>query len=185
MGCTGRIPFRRFPAVAGPLVLSLTLLLTLFAATGCSGVSATSAPDVRTETAWKVTLTSFETAEDLSGTQTAQHYDGTSTTSDLAKKPAEGKTFLLVTLVVEKMKPGTAAFRWEDVRVEDAQGNAYARLANDTFLESFGYHRIKSTDLTLGRNEGTACFEIPKTAASGPLVLVHTGADGETRMTLR
>ena len=185
MGCTSRIPFHRFPSVAGPLALLSILLLTLSMGSGCSNAAATTAPDVRTETAWEVTLTAFETTEDLSGTQTAQHYDGTSTTSDLAKKPAEGQTFLLVTLVVEKMKPGTGAFRWDDVRVEDAQGNAYVRLANDTFLESFGYHRIKSTDLTLGRNEGTACFEIPKAAASGPLVLVHTGADGETRMTLR
>ncbi len=182
MGCIRSFPVHRIPAVAA---ISFGLLLLLSTAAGCSSVSATPAPDIRTESAWKVTLSAFETAEDLSGTQTAQHYDGTSTTSDLAKRPTEGHTFLLVTLVVEKMKPGAEAFHWDDVRVEDAEGNVYVRLANDSFLESFGYHRIKSTDLTLGRNEGTACFEIPKAAASGPLVLVHTGADGETRISLR
>jgi hypothetical protein len=169
-----------------PMTTSLAMALALIlSACTPSAPPATKAPEIHTEKNWQVGATSFETATDLNGTKTAQQYDGTTTTTDLAKRPEAGYTYLLVELVVEKMIPGSPAFRWSDVRVMDAEGNAYGRLANDTFLESFGFHRIKSTDLTLGRNEGYACFEIPESSADGPLVLVHVGDDGETRIVLK
>lgn len=171
---------RSFSSVACTVALVL-----LGSACTPSAPPATKAPEIHTEKNWQVGATSFETATDLDGTKTAQQYDGTTTTTDLAKRPEAGYTYLLVELVVEKMIPGSPAFRWSDVRVLDAEGNAYGRLANDTFLESFGFHRIKSTDLTLGRNEGYACFEIPESSADGPLVLVHAGDDGETRIVLK
>jgi len=153
----------------------------------CAAPSATPtpAPDVRTETDWTLTLLSHESADDLSGTKAAVLYDGQKVDTTYAQKPESGNTFLLVEIGVVKNKAGAAAFRWADVRVEDGSGNSWSRMANDTFLENFNFPRVKSTDLTFGTNDGFICFEIPKSAAAGPLYLVHETAAGMTRLALR
>ncbi len=184
---------RRTPT-APILALAAALLLGGCAAptatpTAWDGPPPTAAPsgadDVRTETAWNLAVVSAEAAADLKGTRAYTQYDGTTSETPIEQKPASGSTFLLLELVVEKKQAGAPAFSWKDVRVEDGAGGSWSRMANDTFLESFGFPRVKSTDLTFGRNEGFVCFEIPESAAKGALHLVHEGSDGRTRLWLR
>jgi hypothetical protein len=76
-------------------------------------------------------------------------------------------------MVIEKTQAGAAAFSWSCLYVEDSAGNRYLRSDKDSFLESYGYGRIKSTDLTLGTNEGYICFEIPTSASEDKMTLKY------------
>jgi hypothetical protein len=177
---------RRIRARALLAPLAALLLLGLAAcATPTTTPPPSPLPDVRTETDWNLALLSHETADDLRATQAAVLYDGEKVDVSFTRKPGTGNTFLLLEIRVEKTRAGAPAFRWADVRVEDAAGNAWSRLDNDTFLTNFNFPRVPSTDLTFGTNEGFVCFEIPESAAAGPLALVHETGTGRTRIVLR
>jgi N-acetylglutamate synthase-like GNAT family acetyltransferase len=92
------------------------------------------------------------------------------------EKPGEGNTFLLLELVTEKVKSGASKFEWEKVYALDSP--------NDTFLESFNFGRIKSTDLTFEKNERFICFEISRQSAKGKLYLVYNSSEGENHIQL-
>ena len=134
---------------------------------------------------WGIQVKSSQVAGDLSETQTVQQYDGGVTQETVESEPGEGNVYLLLELAIEKQASDAASFEWKKLSVQDAAGNRYARMENDTFLESFGYSRIKSIDLTLGKNEGYACFEIPEESAAGDLVLVYEDTQGENGIKIR
>jgi hypothetical protein len=100
------------------------------------------------------------------------------------EKPGEGNTFLLLELVTEKVKSGASKFEWEKVYALDSAGNKFYRHPNDTFLESFNFGRIKSTDLTFEKNERFICFEISRQSAKGKLYLVYNSSEGENHIQL-
>jgi hypothetical protein len=144
------------------------------AATGASGRTATSEY-------WSVTINKAEIAGSLSGTIDAIQYNGDVQHSDITKTPQDGKQFVVLNLTIEKTKNGKAVFSWKAAALEDAEGNRYNRLENDSFLENVSREpRLKATDLTLGSETGYACFETPE--GIGALWFVHDGAGGEIRL---
>ena len=88
--------------------------------------------------------------------------------------------YLLVLLNIDKAQAGKEKFLWSDLSVVDADGNAYTRMANDTFLETHGLPRVKATDLSIGNNHGYICFEVPATVDASMLTLVYS-AEGSAQ----
>jgi hypothetical protein len=130
---------------------------------------------------WSVTINEAEITDSLSGTVDAIQYNGDIQHSDITKTPQNGKQFVVLNLTIKKTKNGKAVFSWKDVALEDAEGNRYSRLENDSFLENVDRGpRLKATDLTLGSETGYVCFETPE--GVGTLWLAHNGAGGEIRL---
>ena len=134
---------------------------------------------------WQVVLNNWEIATDLRGTQLIQQYNGDVTQIQYQEVPSEGHTFLLVSLTIEKQVPGPATFKWEELTIIDENGAAYARHPNDTFLSNYNFPRIKSTDLTFGKEEGFICFEIPLDVSAGKLTLTYTSHDERVQIPLQ
>ena len=175
---------KRFTLV---LVLCCVLMLT-----GCSGDTpvdppATANPLENTavkDSIFRIEVLSCRLTDSLSTTQSVVQYDGQTQLVPHEQTPGEGNAFLIIELVVEKQKPGAGSFRWTDVSVIDANGKVYSRHPNDTFLELYGFPRMKSTNLNFGRSEGYICFEITKDSAAKALSLVYATEDGETQVVL-
>lgn len=142
-----------------------------------------SAPDEQ-EGPWRITVLGCQATDTLNGTQESLQYSGENVTTDIEEKAGEGNAFVLLSLKIEKTQSGAPAFAWEKLTVEDEGGNGYHRCENDSFLENYGYERIKSTDLTLGVNEGYICFELPIEAAQGMLTLVYESETETLRIPL-
>lgn len=159
----------------------LVSLLGLFCAAFLSGCGAASGklPASATIGVWNLTVSNLLVAENLLAEQSSVQYSGEAVQSKIQETPDEGNVFVLVTLTIEKQQAGAAAFTWDHLWVQDADGNKYARMENDSFLESYGYVRQNSTNVTLGKNEGSICFELPKQQASGKLTLCYD-SDGAT-----
>lgn len=159
----------------------LVSLLCLFCAALLSGCSAAGGKLPASETigVWSLTVTNLLVTKDLQAEQSSVQYSGETIQSKIQEMPDEGNVFVLVTLTLEKQQAGAATFVWDQLWVQDADGNKYARMENDSFLESYGYARQNSTDLTLGKNEGSICFELPEQQASGKLTLCYE-SDGTT-----
>ncbi len=134
---------------------------------------------------WQITLKSHELLNEISSIENSVLYDGTVQETPHYDAPTEGQIFLLLSLNLNKAQAGNNPFSWDDLSVEDAQGQTYARLANDSFIENHSYSRLPSTDLALGENDGYICFEIAADAAEGALYLVHQSAEGENRLQIK
>ena len=65
---------------------------------------------------------------------------------------------MLIKIIAEK-KEGSETIAWTDFHVVDSSGNTYPRLY-DSFLEDFGFKRMKGTTLSFGKNEGWIAFEV-------------------------
>lgn len=135
--------------------------------------------------AWTIMLEKWEIADDLKGTESALQYNGDITEIQINESPSDGNTFLLVELTIEKQKSGASSFVWKDLFVLDEQGKTYFRHPNDTFLENYNFPRIKSTDLTIGKNKGFICFEIPKSITNDKLFLVYESPEGVVQIPLK
>ena len=134
---------------------------------------------VESEPAWSITVVDSQIVEAFSGTENSMQYNGENISTEIQETPGEGNEFLLMEMEIEKVQAGASAFSWDQLYVEDGSGNQYQRCANDSFLENYGYARIKSTDLTLGTYEGYICFEVPAGTDVGTLTL-HYESDEET-----
>jgi hypothetical protein len=159
----------------------LVSLLGLFCAAflfGC-GAAGGKLPASEAIGVWNLTVSNLLVTEDLLAEQSSVQYSGEAVQSKIQETPKEGNVFVLLTLTIEKQQAGAAAFVWNQLWIQDASGNKYARMENDSFLESYGYTRQNSTDLTLGKNEGSICFELPKQKASDKLMLCYK-SDGTT-----
>ena len=177
-------------ALIKKLLLITIWIIFLCSLPACSAVGNLTAKEINTQSnqpnyTWSIILKNSETTDDLNTTQAAVQYNGDTVQVSYREKPGDGNTFLLVELVIEKKKSGASKFEWEKVYVLDSAGTKFYRHENDTFLEIFNFNRIKSTDLTFGKNEGFICFEIPKQAAKGKLYLIYDSPEGENRIKLK
>jgi hypothetical protein len=131
---------------------------------------------------WTIQIRRWESAKQLKTTRAIEHYNGNIDFVPQEEKPREGFVFLLVELVLEKKNSGPSAFFWERLFIEDAKTNRYSRLSNDTFIETYGFHRIKAVSLNFGKNEGYACYEIPESEANNKVTLVYDGTERVIRI---
>jgi hypothetical protein len=174
------------------IIASLILCLTFLAACSSNGEllspsKAASQPisaTVAQNGPWRVTVLGSETRDTLSGSQNALQYNGENVSTEIRETPVAGNVFLLLNIKIEKAQPGSSAFSWKKLYIADGSGNKYARCDNDSFLESYGYKRIKSTDLTLGDNDGFICFEIPSGLKTNGLTLNYVSDDGDISIKL-
>jgi hypothetical protein len=158
---------------------AISIFFALAFITSLPACSRTSEAPSATETigVWRLTLIETLITDDLQTELSSVQYSGESLQSQINETPNLGMVFVLVQLIVEKEQTGAAVFFWDRLLIEDAQGNTYMRLENDTFLESYGFKRQRSTDLTLGKNEGYLCYELPLDAISGKLTLRYESDD--------
>jgi hypothetical protein len=170
-------------------VLLISILITLtFSITSCSGDTvdkATQISSISVDDTWSISIKKWEIADDLKGTESAMQYNGDVTQIEINETPTAGNTFLLIDLSIEKQKTGSASFVWKNFYIQDNAENKYFRYPNDTFLENYHFPRIKSTDLTIGKNEGFICIEIPKSISKEQLTLTYTSSEGEISIPLR
>jgi hypothetical protein len=143
----------------------------------CSNTRSINSNIDQSEFPWSIQVLKWEIAQDLKGSQSIQQYNGDVTQLQFNDKPAEGKSFLLLELIVEKQISGSSTFYWQDLTIIDADGNSYSRMENDTFLQNYNFPRLKSTDLTLGTNKGFIAFEIPTEVVKNGLKLVYSSPD--------
>jgi len=129
--------------------------------------------------AWTISVLKWEITDNLEATESVLQYNGDVTINQLEEKPSDGFTFLLIKLEITKVKPGSSAFIWKNLYISDSDGNKYQRLSNDTFLDNYNLPRIKSTDLTLGSNEGYICVEIPNSVKDENLSISYESTDGK------
>ncbi len=134
---------------------------------------------------WQIGLEEYQLHSELNSTVSSTLYDGTVQETPHHDAPSEGQMFLLLKLNLNKAQAGNNPFSWDDLSIEDAQGQSYARLANDSFIENHAYSRLPSTDIALGENNGYICFEITAEAAEGALYLVHQATEGENRLQIK
>ena len=156
-----------------------------FAGLCACGGAGKNAPVTATIGDWNLTSAGYELKENLQSVTNTEQYTGESVENQISQSPDPGNVFVLVHMIVEKKQAGAAVFEWDCLSVQDADGNNYYRMANDSFLENFGYVRLKSTDLTLGKNDGYICFQIPKEAASKQLSLCYQTEEGSCNIKLR
>ena len=151
------------------ILLSIILLLS-----GCG--LGNSSSDIKKEfdiDGFLITVKDYILEDDLSGTTDSVQYDGAIQKIEYEQKASDGKVFLLLNIKVEKQQGENKNFTWDDVYIRDSKDNKYPRHDNDTFLENYGFERIKSIDLNFGANEGYACFEISKDLSKKGLVFVY------------
>jgi hypothetical protein len=127
---------------------------------------------------WTITVDRWEISDALNATQSVMQYNGVATNIQYEEKPADGHTFLLMRLTIEKQSAGPSTFQWDQLYVVDGAGHQTQRHPNDTFLANYNLLRIKSTDLVIGRNEGYLCFEIPLSASYDDLILTYESGEG-------
>jgi|GEM_PF-1105786 len=157
----------------------------LIAACSSGDTQGTASQDSQQTYDWAIVLVSSKTADALNATKDVPKYNGDISQETVESKPREGCVYLLLKLEIQKQASGAANFEWKKLSIQDSSGNSYQRMENDTFLETFGYSRIKSTDLTLGKNEGFVCFEIKKESAAGGLELIYEDPQGENRIKIQ
>ena len=133
---------------------------------------------------WDISLLSFETVDSLSGSELAVQYGGDAVQVENHNDPADGMTFAMVELLIQKTEDAVLPFQWSGVYLETDDGIKIDRMENDTFLTNYNIPRIKSIDLTFGENSGVACYEIPNDL-KGDLFFVCMIGEDEVRIKLK
>lgn len=135
---------------------------------------------------WQIELRESAIAEMLHTDEGVQQYSGEVLNVPHDNAPSEGNVFLILTLTVKKAAVGAGGFDWAKLCVKDADGNAYARMEDDSFLSVHTYRRMQGTKLAIGENKGSICFEIPEAAAQGALWLEYdAGDEGVNRLSIQ
>lgn len=153
------------------LIVATAILFVLTAcggptATGGTQKSSSSATTVnQAELEWKITVDAAEKVKNLASSQAIAQYNGGKTNVNYSETPDAGKEFLLVKLTVKKQAVGKSTFSWKDCYVTDENGNKYQRMQDDTFLEHYGFKRLKAVDITIGENTGYICVQVDEKAA--------------------
>jgi len=140
----------------GIKVLAFLCCLLLFAAPAAAQ---------ETDFHWEMQLLHWETAASLEATEAITTYEGDINTAVHTDAPAEGCVYLLVKLSIAKTAAGGEGFQWDKLYAQDAQGSRYARMDNDTFLETYGFRRLPATEIRIGNKTGFIAFEVPIDAA--------------------
>lgn len=166
------------------LLLQIGLLSALFSLSlGCAAQAkapAAVATEADSSLIWQISVVESEITANISSTKAFVEYGGDVNQVSYSDQPSEGNVYLLVLANIDKNQPGKEKFVWSELSVLDADGNAYARMDNDTFLETHGLPRIKSTDLSIGNNHGYVCFEVPASSDFSKLTLVYA-AEGSAQ----
>jgi len=168
------------------LIAIFTTLLALIAgcATQANVPAATATPETDQSLVWNITIVESELTSNIASTKAFVEYGGEVNEVSFSDQPAEGKSYLLVLLNIDKNQPGKEKFLWSELSVVDAEGTAYLRHENDTFLELHGLPRIKATDLSIGNNHGYICFEVPSSVDASQLSLVYAKEDSAQKIAL-
>ena len=165
-------------------LLLIGLLSALFSLSlGCAAQAkapAAAATEADSSLIWQISVVESEITANISSTKAFVEYGGDVNQVSYSDQPSEGNVYLLVLANIDKNQPGKEKFVWSELSVLDADGNAYARMDNDTFLETHGLPRIKSTDLSIGNNHGYVCFEVPASSDFSKLTLVYA-AEGSAQ----
>ena len=166
------------------LLLQIGLLSALFSLSlGCAAQAkapTAAATEADSSLIWQISVVESEITANISSTKAFVEYGGDVNQVSYSDQPSEGNVYLLVLANIDKNQPGKEKFVWSELSVLDADGNAYARMDNDTFLETHGLPRIKSTDLSIGNNHGYVCFEVPASSDFSKLTLVYA-AEGSAQ----
>lgn len=165
-------------------LLQIGLLSALFSLSlGCAAQAkapTAAATEADSSLIWQISVVESEITANISSTKAFVEYGGDVNQVSYSDQPSEGNVYLLVLVNIDKNQPGKEKFVWSELSVLDADGNAYARMDNDTFLETHGLPRIKSTDLSIGNNHGYVCFEVPASSDFSKLTLVYA-AEGSAQ----
>ena len=133
---------------------------SLLAAVFCCLLLSAALPGALAETAdvdfhWELTVLSWETAESLEATQAITSYEGDVNIAVHEDAPAEGCLYLLVKFSLAKTAAGGEGFRWEQLFAVDEEGVYYARMENDTFIETYGFKRLPATEIRIGSKQAS------------------------------
>ena len=156
------------------LLLLVALSITLCA---CGKKTETVAASDQSKFTWQIQVASTEVKDKLHTDEGIAQYDGGISDVAYDNTPAEGNSFVILTMTVTKAQAGGGSFDWKKLSLKDAEGNSYSRMENDSFLSSHTYKRMPGTALQIGENKGSICFEIPSKAAAGSLRLCYDAGD--------
>lgn len=170
---------RSLHSIMTKFMVASFLLLVL---SNCSPTQTTPTPDV----IWKIDVAKYEVKDSLSSVESVTQYNGNVTKENHQQSPDNGDVYLIMDVTVSKTGDQSAPFDWKYLAIEDASGNTYPRLDNDTFLEQYQYTpRITGLELRLGESSGWMCYEIPASAAKGKLTLTYTGEGSQQQIVLQ
>lgn len=124
---------------------------------------------------WEFIIEEFHIDESLKDISTTVAYGGASKSEEVSQEPSPGKVFLLIKMIIEKQE-GSETIDWKKMSLVDSSGNTYHRL-HDSFLESFGFKRMKGTTLSFGKNQGWIAFEVDQ--ASKDFKLQYESSEGK------
>ena len=158
------------------IALLLLAIMTL-SLCACGKKAAAPVASDQSKFTWQISVSKAEVKDKLHTDAGVPQYDGGITDVSYDHAPADGSKFVVLTLAVNKAAAGGGSFDWKKLSLKDAEGNAYARMENDSFLSSHSYKRMPGTALQIGENKGSICFEIPADAAKGKLTLVYDAGE--------
>jgi hypothetical protein len=164
--------------------ISFLFLCVVLALSGCQTLKTTPAPVPTSALIWQVQVSKFEIKDGLKAVESVTQYNGSKIDVEHSQSPEAGDVYLIMEVTIRKTGNQSTPFDWQWLVVRDASGNAYHRLANDTFLEQYQYTpRITGLQLRLGEYAGWMCYEIPASAATGKITLAYT-AEGSQQETV-
>ena len=156
-------------------IVLLAILTLSFCACGKKAEPVTASD--QSKFTWQISVTKAEVKDKLHTDEGIAQYDGGITDVSYDDVPAEGNSYVVLTLVVSKAAAGGGSFDWKKLSLKDAEGNSYSRMENDSFLSNHTYKRMPGTALQIGENKGSICFEIPEKAAEGSLALCYDAGE--------
>ena len=128
---------------------------------------------------WTVSVQEYKVLDGLESVDDVRQYDGSIAKVPHKNMPSQDNVFVLVNLDVKKNVSGNHPFVWNNLKLQDADGNSYTRI-QDVFLTDYKYDRLPATNLKLD-GKGWICFEVPAEAAKN-LKLVYSENDRQNIM---
>jgi hypothetical protein len=171
---------RKAMIIVEVFLLFFCLVLTL------SGCQAPKTTPTLTLT-WQIEVSKFEIKDSLNTVESVTQYDGSKIDVVHTQSPEAGNIYLIMEATIRKTdNQSTTPFDWQWLVVNDASGNSYHRLENDTFLEQYQYTpRITGLELRFGEYTGWMCYEIPASVATGKLTLGYTAEESQQEIVLQ
>ena len=163
----------------------LFLILLFLCLYGCQAPNAT--PVAASAQPWQVQVAKFDIKNSLNSVESVTQYNGSKINVTHNQKPDPGTVYLIIDVTISKTDvSSTAPFDWQQLVVQDASGNAYHRLANDTFLEQYQYTpRITGLEIRFGQNSGWMAYQIPASALAGKISLAYIAPGNQLELVLQ
>lgn len=171
---------RKTKSIVDVFLLFFCLALTL---SGCQAPKTTPTLSLT----WQIEVSKLEIKDNLNNVESVTQYDGSKIDVVHSQSPEAGNVYLIMDVTISKTNNQSATpFNWQWLVVEDASGNSYHRLENDTFLEIYRYKpRITGLELRFGQNIGWMCYEIPASVATGKLTLAYTAEESQQEIVVQ